>query len=118
MRTIKNLIEEKKSSINESFKEGVSADDAKVISVSIALDSYYERKCKKILVRGVKGTFTIFNIESESFIQKLRDFYVICKNPFVKKVMATVGIERKMTQKQMEVITDEMVKYPEFIYEF
>lgn len=118
MKTINDLIESKKVSINESIKDGVNPNDAKIISVSIALDTYYERKCRKTLVLGVKGTFTIFNIDSESFVQKLRDFYVLCKNPFVKKVIATVGIEKKMPQKQMEVITDEMAKYPEFIYEF
>lgn len=117
MKTIKDLIDDKKSSINESIKEGVNADDAKVISVSIALDTFYEKKLRKTLVRGKSGIFTIYGM-GEDFVQKLRDFYVICKNPFVKKVMADVGMKREMTRKQMEVITDEMVKYPEFIYEF
>lgn len=118
MKTINSVIELKKENIAESIKEGVNPENAKIISVSIFLDSFYEGKCKKTLIRGEKGTYTIFKIEDENLIQKLRDFYSICKNDFTKKVISTIGQEKKMTQRQMEIITDEMVKYPEFIYEF
>ena len=115
MTTINDIINEKRNSIEESINEGTSRKDAIEISVSIFLDTYYERKLNKTFVRGAKGNFTIYGL-TEEFTQKLRDFYVICNNSFVKKVMVSVGTERKMTRKQLEIITDEMTNYPEFTF--
>jgi hypothetical protein len=117
MKTIKDLIKEKQKGINESVESGLSLIDSQVISVSIALDTFFENKLRKTLVRGKYGTFTIYGM-NEDFVCKLREFYIVCKNPFVKKVMAKTGLKKELNRKELEIITDEMAKYPEFIYEF
>ena len=51
---------------------------------------------------------------SEEFIIILRNFYKIVQNQFIKKVVIEVGQSKKMSERQLEMICEEMAKYTEF----
>lgn len=59
---------------------------------------------------STKSNFTL----SEEFIQILRNFYKVVNNQFIKKVVVEVGKSRKMSERQLEMICEEMAKYNEF----
>ena len=55
------------------------------------------------------GSF--MKIDNEELLNTLRQLYINTKNEFVKKVIVTVGKSKIMTEKQTDIIIEEMVKF-------
>jgi hypothetical protein len=52
-----------------------------------------------------------FSFDNEELLNSLRQLYVCTKNSFAKKVIATVGQNKRMTEKQTTIIIEEMMKF-------
>ena len=52
-----------------------------------------------------------YSLNSESTLITLRELYKSTKNNFIKKVIVTVGKSKEFTEKQMDLIMDELVKF-------
>ena len=52
-----------------------------------------------------------FKFNNEEFLNTLRQLYINTNNTFVKKVVKTIGESKKITEKQIEIIINEMMKY-------
>jgi hypothetical protein len=60
-------------------------------------------------------SYEITNIE---VINLLRELYKLSSNKFVKDVITTVGQTKKYSQKQIDVIISEMVKFENLVITF
>jgi len=60
-------------------------------------------------------SYEISNIE---VINLLRQLYVLTSNKFVKDVISTVGSTKRYSQKQIDVIISEMVKFENLVITF
>jgi hypothetical protein len=71
-------------------------------------------------VRAMYGQEVVYTytIENEAVLNVLRTLYVSTKNHFVKQVIKTVGIAKKMSQKQLDLIVDELVNFQEITLNF
>lgn len=65
-------------------------------------------------VKG-RGMQNVKTFDSEEVLETLRTVYKSTANKFVRSVIATVGKERKYSDKQLEVIVDEIMKMPNFL---
>lgn len=52
-----------------------------------------------------------FEIQNEKLLNTLRSLYFNTKNNFVKSVIKTVGQNKRMTEKQSEIIIEELMKF-------
>ena len=52
-----------------------------------------------------------FEIQNEEVLKTLRQLYISSKNNFVKEVVKTVGQTKIMTEKQAEIIIEEIMKF-------
>lgn len=70
--------------------------------------------------RAMYGQETVYTytIENEEVLNVLRKLYVATKNTFVKEVIKTVGVSKKMSQKQCDIIVEELVKFQEITLNF
>ena len=89
--------------------------------VNVGLQSYFDSNVglsKNISVTPNKSksnlSTKISYTLSEEFIIILRNFYKIVQNQFIKKVVIEVGQSKKMSERQLEMICEEMAKYTEF----
>ena len=57
------------------------------------------------------STSYYMTITNDELLNTLRQLYVNTKNSFVKKVVVSVGKSKKATEKQLEIIIEEMMKY-------
>lgn len=66
---------------------------------------------------GQEMTYS-YEITKEEVLDVLRKLYVATKNNFVKEVIKTVGISKKMSQKQLDIIVEELVNFQEITLNF
>ena len=59
-----------------------------------------------------------YEITNEEVLNVLRKLYVATKNTFVKEVVKTVGQATKMSQKQLDIIVEELVNFQEITINF
>ncbi len=59
----------------------------------------------------VLNSSSFFRINNEELLNTLRQLYVNTKNQFIKKVIVTVGKSKIMTEKQTDIIIEEMIKF-------
>jgi hypothetical protein len=59
---------------------------------------------------GQITTYT-FTIENEEILNTLRQLYVATTNNFVKQVVKTVGQSKTFTNKQLDIVADELAKF-------
>lgn len=59
-----------------------------------------------------------YHIENKEVINVLRELYKATKNSFVKNVVKTVGVNKKMSEKQLNIIADELVNFQEITINF
>lgn len=52
-----------------------------------------------------------FEITNEEVINLLREVYKLSSNNFVKSVITTIGQTKKYTQKQLDIVVSEIVKF-------
>ena len=78
------------------------------IKQSIEISEKIERKCKLTAVKGKYGMQYTYNIIEETVLNLLRTLWVKTSNKFVKDVLKTVGVSKKISDKQLEIISDEL----------
>ena len=61
---------------------------------------------------------TYYSFDNEEILNTLRQLYVATKNNFVKEVVKTVGQSKKMSEKQLDIITSELVKFNQITLNF
>jgi len=66
---------------------------------------------------GQEMTYS-YEITKEEVLDVLRKLYVATKNNFIKEVIKTVGISKKMSQKQLDIIVEELVNFQEITLNF
>ena len=66
---------------------------------------------------GQEMTYS-FEITKEEVLNVLRKLYTSTKNTFVKEVVKTVGQSKRMSQKQLDIIVDELVNFQEITLNF
>ena len=69
---------------------------------------YSVSKSNKVGMYDEKISFTFDN---EELINYLRSLYVNTKNSFVKKVVATVGKSKRVSERQLDIIVRDAMKY-------
>jgi len=85
--------------------------------VSTQITEQFELSCKsKAFNTGKSNSFGqitayIFTIENEEILNTLRQLYVATKNNFVKQVVKTVGQSKTFTNKQLDIIADELANF-------
>lgn len=77
----------------------------KIKTVSKKVDTNESRK------GIVLDSSSFFRINNEELLNTLRQLYTTTKNQFVKKVIVTVGESKIMTEKQTDIIIEEMIKF-------
>jgi polyribonucleotide nucleotidyltransferase len=78
------------------------------IKQSIEISEKIERKCKLTAVKSKYGMQYTHNIVEETVLNLLRTLWVKTSNKFVKDVVKTVGVSKKISDKQLEIISDEL----------
>lgn len=78
------------------------------IKQSIEISEKIERKCKLTAVKGKYGMQYTHNIVEESVLNLLRTLWVKTSNKFVKDVVKSVGVSKKISDKQLEIISNEL----------
>ena len=78
----------------------------------IKLSTMFKSYCDLSLVRNSYGKISsYYKINNEEVINYIRDLWLLSNNSFVKNVIVTVGKERKFTEKQLDIIMKEAVKF-------
>lgn len=78
----------------------------------IKLSTMFKSYCSLSLVRDSFGkSASYYKINNEEVVNYLRDLWLESNNQFVKNVIVTVGKERKFTEKQIDIIMKEAVKF-------
>lgn len=67
-------------------------------------------KAKKNMNKYGEVSFN-YTIESEEVLNALRQLYVNTNNSFVKSVLVSVGTTKNFTEKQIEIIAKEAIKF-------
>ena len=89
----------------------------KYLNVETQITEQFELSCKsKAFNTGKSNSFGqittyTFTIENEEILNTLRQLYVATANNFVKQVVKTVGQSKTFTNKQLDIIADELAKY-------
>lgn len=120
MKSIKEFKSEYKPSEKEllELKEypGVTIKDFQEIYVMGRLNSKLREMCKNTGYYDRRGNLiSVYKIKTESVMEFLRDIYKTTSNKYVQSVLTTVGQARKFTDKQLDVITEEIAKHDLFI---
>jgi hypothetical protein len=112
---IYNSIDTETLRIKEEDYKGWS--DAQIIDVEFYMIIW--RKIKSVCDRtdtnesrkGINyNSSYYFNITNKELLNSLRELYVSTKNKFVKDVIKTVGVNKRITEKQAEIVIQEMMK--------
>jgi hypothetical protein len=116
----------------KAIKENVNAE---LLSSSFAYEDVPFNQIRNIeteviLIMGIKNNSKIntynvsatvnnyyYEIENEKIINLLTELYKTTPNKFVKNVIETVCKTHKYTQKQIDIIVSEMVKFENLIFE-
>jgi hypothetical protein len=121
MTTIKSIRENinVEPLLNTFVYEGVSANDVRNIETEVAI------------LRAIKNNSTMttyqvsatvnrysFEITNTEVINLLRELYKLTPNKFVKDVITTVGQTKKYSEKQIDIIVSEMVKFENITINF
>lgn len=78
----------------------------------IKLSSLFQSYCSLTLVRNKFGKdASFYKIYNEEVLNYLRDLWLESNNQFVKNVIVTVGKERKFTEKQIDIIMKEAIRF-------
>ena len=64
------------------------------------------------------NTSVSYEITKEEVLDTLRQLYVATSNKFVKDVISTVGQNKKFTENQIRVISEEMAKFSNITLNF
>jgi hypothetical protein len=78
------------------------------IKQAISISEQIERKCKLTAFKSKYGMQYTYNIIDESVINLLRSLWLNTVNNYVKNVVKTVGVSKKISDKQLEIIADEL----------
>jgi hypothetical protein len=78
------------------------------IKQSIEISGKIERKCKLTAIKGKYGMQYTHNIVEETVLNLFRTLWVKTPNKFVKDVVKTVGVSKKISDKQLEIVSDEL----------
>lgn len=115
IQDIRNEVNTKKLKADEVL----TLNDMIEIQTGVNLSSRFENECKfKVFKDEKRNWITTFFISNEEILNTLRQLYVLTKNKFVKSVVKTVGINKKMTDKQMNIIIEELVKFNQITINF
>lgn len=99
-------------SLERTTGETMDFESYKSVTFPIELSNLIKKYCDQTYIRGsINGNFSIYNINNGEVLNYLRDLWLESNNSFVKKVIVTVGKERKFTDKQIDVISKEGVKF-------
>lgn len=87
--------------------------------------SYELENACKLTARGtgkseMYGQVTNYSYEitKDEVLNVLRELYKTTQNSFIKEVVKTVGIAKRMSQKQLDIIVEELVKYQQITINF
>lgn len=117
----------------KSIKENVNVE---LLSTSFAYEDVPANEIRNIetevtLVMAIKSNSTMstyqvsatvnnysYEITNIEVINLLRELYKLSSNKFVKDVITTVGQTKKYSQKQIDIIVSEMVKFENLTINF
>ena len=117
----------------KSIRQNVNVE---LLSTSLAYEDVPETEIKNIeteveLVMLIKSNSTCittqvsysnsnysYEITNIEVINLLRELYKISSNKFVKDVISTVGQTKKYSQKQIDIIVSELVKFENLVINF
>jgi len=121
MKTIKSI----KDSVNvellsrSSSYEGIPVSQIRNIETEVQLDRLIKNNSQstsfKVSYSVTNYSYKITNIE---VVNLLRELYKISSNKFLKDVLVTVGQSKKYSQKQLDVIVSELVKFENLAINF
>lgn len=121
MKTIKSIKENVNVELlSTSFAyEDVPANEIRNIETEVELAMLIKNNSLstsfKISYSVTNYSYEITNIE---VINLLRELYKVSSNKFVKDVIATVGQTKKYSQKQLDIIVSELVKFENLTINF
>ena len=78
------------------------------IKQSIEISEKIETKCKSTAIKSKYGMQYTFHIIDEDVLNLLRSLWVKTSNNFVKNVVKTVGLSKTISDKQLEIISEEL----------
>ena len=121
MKTIKSIRENVNVELlSTAFAyEDVSANEIKNIETEVELVMLIKNNSTvtttKVSYSVSNYSFEITNIE---VINLLRELFLLTSNKFVKSVIETVGQTKRFSQKQIDIIISEMVKFENLVINF
>jgi len=117
MTTIKDILETVNlDELRKDFKGiGFTENQLKIIGLKTKLETMIEGVCdvKSYSNNNIKNleSYNSFEIINEELLNTLRQLYNNTKNNFVKNVIKSVGQNKKFTEKQLDIIVEEMIKF-------
>ena len=121
MKTIKSIKENVNVELlsNSFAYEDVPANEIRNIETEVtlvmAIKSNSTMSTYQVSATVNNYSYEITNIE---VINLLRELYKLSSNKFVKDVITTVGQTKKYSQKQIDIIVSEMVKFENLTINF
>lgn len=121
IKTIKEGVNVKEILSNDKYGtfEGLSNEQIiNIVSstnVSLQIQNVSERNSYQV---SYSNTVISYKIINEEVINLFRELYKLTSNKFVKSVLVSVGQNKKFSEKQIIVITDEIVKFENLIINF
>ena len=92
--------------------ETMDFEDYKRIDSQTKLGNLIKKYCSLTFRKDMYGkNISFYTINNEEVLNYFRDMWLESKNDFVKKVIVSVGKEKKFTEKQIDVIMKEAVKF-------
>lgn len=117
MKTVKSI----KESVNVSeilsndkygTFEDLSNEQVILFSSATEISNLIQNECERNAHQiSYSNTVVSFEITNEKVIELFRELYKMTNNNFVKSVLVSVGKNKKFTEKQIIIITDEIVKF-------
>ena len=112
---VSEILKNDKYGTFEGIAENSIVDISLASELTVIINNLSERTQYKI---SEYNRVNSFEIKSEKVIELLRELYKSTKNNFVKSVIETVGKTKKYSEKQICIITDELVKNENIIINF
>lgn len=99
----------------EPLFSSLTDNQLRFIDLKSKLEARIEMACKSISLSNgnIKNleSYNSFVIVNDEVINTFRQLYSNTKSSFIKKVLVTVGKSKKMSEKQLEMIAEEITKF-------
>lgn len=118
LENIKNGINIEELKANDKYNSFEDWSDEEILDATIfsTICAMFRKESKQEVnvymnaSRSGKDVVSSYFIQNENVIETLRNIYKSTKNNFVKSVVTTIGQTKKFSDKQIQIIAEEIMK--------